>query len=298
MLIPPAPLASPPTLGGATSARGGYCREPQSCPAKALGSGERATLQQSRGDTEAKHGSGRAFRGLAIVFVLSFVNLVGVAVTAAALGGLTPWTRWQFIGLFGVIEAASGLANVITPNLWRLPVAELQTSERTDVKLAASALLLPHWGGLARSAAGVVCLALAAWQEGLGGASAGLVPFLAALAWSILAISAIFARTGVARPDIDVVQFVVRWGRREKELPPISIGASVLQFALAIATIPAVKLLAPSVLYQPELGPSGDALLVALAASVALLVLVYVLWSGRIELRAPAEQQREAEEHS
>ena len=219
-------------------------------------------------------------------------------VTAAALGGLAPWTGWQFIGLFGVVEVASGLANVISPNIWRLPVAELETSKRTDVRLAASAMLLPHWGGLARAAAGFVCVALAAWQEGVGPATAALVPFVLALAWSILAISAVMAWAGVARPDLDVVQFVVRWGRREKEAPPISIGASVLQFLLSIVTIPAVKLLPPSVLYQPEIGPSPEALLIALAVSVGLVVPVYFLWSGRIDVRAPAEQQREAEEQA
>jgi hypothetical protein len=244
-----------------------------------------------------KQGSGRAFRGLALVFVLSFVNLLGVIVTAAALGGIAPWSRWQFIGVYGAIEAASGLANVISPNIWRLPIAELQTSKRTDVKLAASALLLPHWGGLARSVAGVVCLALAAWQEGLGPASAALVPLILLLAWTIVAVSALLARAGVARPDLDVVQFVVRWGRREKEMDPISMSASVLQFILGIATIPAVKLLTPSVLYQPEVGPSAEALLGVLAASLVLLAAVYLLWSGRIEMKAPAEQQREAEEH-
>jgi hypothetical protein len=166
------------------------------------------------------------------------------------------------------------------------------------VKLAASALLLPHWGGLARFAAGLVCLVLAAWQEGVGPATAALVPFTLALACSILALSAVLAWAGVARPDIDVVQFVVRWGRRENEVPPISIGASVLQFVLSIATIPAVKLLPPSVLYQPELGPSAAALMVTLGVTIALTVLVYLLWSDRIEVKAPAEQQREAEEHS
>ena len=241
---------------------------------------------------------GRAFRGLALVFVLSFVNLLGVIVTATALGGVEPWTRWQFIGMFGVIEAASGLANVISPNIWRLPVAALQTSARTDVKLAASALLIPHWGGLARSTAGLVFIAAAAWHEGLGAASLALVLLLLALSWSILAISAVLARVGVARPDLDVVQFVVRWGRREKELQPISLGASAFQVVLAIVTIPAAKLLPPSVLYQPELGPSGPALLISSAASVALLALVYALWSGRIDVTAPAEQQREAEEES
>jgi len=97
-----------------------------------------ASRQRSRGS------AGRAFRGLVPVFLLSFVNLVGIIFTVTALGGPAPWSRWQFVGAFGVVEAASGLANVISPNIWRLPVAELQTSGRTNVKLAASALLLPH----------------------------------------------------------------------------------------------------------------------------------------------------------
>ena len=232
------------------------------------------------------------------MLLFSFLNLIGVIVTLTALGGLEPWSRWQFVGAFGVIETASGLANVISPNIWRLPIAELQTSRRTDVKLAGSALLLPHWGGLARSVAGLVCLALAAWQTGLGLASAALVPLVLALAWVIVAISAILARAGVARPDLDVFQLIVRWGRREKELAPVSIGAASFQFVLSITTIPVAKLLPPSVLYRPELAPSVDALLVALGLSAALVVLVYWLWSGHIALDAPAEQQREAEKHA
>ena len=215
-----------------------------------------------------------------------------------ALGGLAPWTRWQFVGAFGVIEAASGLANVITPNIWRLPIAELETSRRTELKLTPSVVLLPHWGGLARCAAGVVCIGLAAWKTGLGPASVLLVPFVLLLAWSILAISTALARGGIARPDIDVVQLVVRWKSGEHELTPISLGAAVFQFLLAIVTIPAVKLFSPSVLYQPEIGPSAGALLGALAISVALLGLVYWLWSDRLEREAPRDQQREAEEHA
>jgi hypothetical protein len=226
------------------------------------------------------------------------VNLLGVILTAAALGGLAPWSGWQFIGMFGVLEVASGLANVISPNILRLPIAELQTSGRTDVALAASALLLPHWGGLARSAAGLVCVALAAWQEGLGPASAALVPFVLALAWWVIALSALLARAGVARPDIDVIQFVVRWRRRDNEVTPISIGASVLQFLLSFTTIPVVKLFPPSILYQPEIAPSPEALLLTLAVSAALIPLVYLAWSGRVELKAAPEQQREAEEQS
>jgi hypothetical protein len=242
--------------------------------------------------------SGRAFSGLALVFALSFLNLVGVLVTATALGGIEPWSRWQFIGMFGVVEAASGLANVLSPNVWRLPVAELQTSERTDVTLAASAMLLPHWGGLARAGAGLVFMALAAWHEGVAPVSLLLVPFVLALAWFVLAVSAVLARGGVARPDLDVLQFVVRWGSRERELTPISIGASTFQFVVTIVTLPAAKLLSPNVLYQPEFGPSGTALLVVLAVSAASGAAASLVWSGRIALHAPAEQQREAEAES
>jgi hypothetical protein len=52
------------------------------------------------------------------------------------------------------------------------------------------------------------------------------------------------------------------------------------------------------VLYQPELGPSLNALLLSLALSAVLLVLVYALWANRIELGASPQQQREAEEHA
>jgi hypothetical protein len=253
-----------------------------------------ADVTTTRGASRAP----RAFRGLLVVFALSFVNLLGIAFTAAALGGVAPWSRWQFVGAFGVIEAASGLANVISPNVWRLPVAELETSARTDVKLAASALLLPHWGGLARCGAGVVCLALAGWNEGVGPATAALAPFLLALAWIVLALSGLLARAGVAWPERDVFQLVVRWGRSESELPAVSLGASILQFLLSIATIPAVRLLPPSVLYQPELGPSAAALATSVLLSLLLVVPLYAAWSGRISVEAPREQQREAEEHA
>ena len=59
-----------------------------------------------------------------------------------------------------------------------------------------------------------------------------------------------------------------------------------------------MKLLPPSVLYQPELGPSRDAFLLVLGFSAVLAALVYWLWSGRVALDAPPEQQHEAEEHA
>jgi hypothetical protein len=232
------------------------------------------------------------------VFVLSFLNLTGVLLTATLLGGIEPWSSWQFVGMFGVVEAASGLANVVSPNVWRLPIAELQTSRRTDVKLAASALLIPHWGGLARAAAGAACMAIAAWHEGVAPSSALLVPFGLALAWFVLAISAVVARLGVAYPELDVLQFVVRWGLQEKELVPISIGASLLQFLLSVVTLPIAKLLPPSVLYQPAIAPSSAALLVAVAAAGLSSAVAYLVWFDRIAFDAPKEQQREAEAQS
>src|SRR5919109_988228 len=240
----------------------------------------------------------RAFRGLFLTFTLSFVNLVGIMFTLSALGGLAPWSRWQFIGAFGVLETASGIANVISPNIWRLPVAQVETSRRTDIELAASALLLPHWGALARCAAGFVLMAVAAWHEGLAPTSVALIPFVFALAWLILAISIALARVALLRPDLDVVGVSIRWAGKVRDAPPLSLSASVLQFLLSIATLPAAKLLAPSILYQSELAPSAEALLALLAAAVIVGLLAYLLWWGRIAITAPSEQQREAEEHA
>ena len=55
-------------------------------------------------------------------------------------------------------------------------------------------------------------MAIAAWHEGVAPSSVLLVPFGLALAWFVLAISAVLARLGVAYPELDVLQFVVRWG--------------------------------------------------------------------------------------
>jgi hypothetical protein len=252
---------------------------------------------ESGGRRNTRQRSGRAFRGLFLVFALSFINLIGIIFTLTALGGLAPWSRSQFIGAFGLLEIAAGLANVITPNIWRLPIAELQTG-RTEIKLAGSALLLPHWGALARCAAGLVLVAFAAWQEGLGPPSVALVPLVLFLAWWIVGISAVLARVAIARADIDVVQVVVRWRGRVREITPISLSAAFFQFVLSIVTVPAAKLLRPSVLYQPELAPSLVTLLATFGGAIALVALVYVLWSGRIAFTAPSAQQREAEEHA
>ena len=139
--------------------------------------------------TADKPAKRRAFRGLALVFVLTFVNFVGIGLTLVSLGGLEPWTKLQFLGLFGVIETSAGLSNIIAPNIWHLPVAEMETSKRTPVRLAATTMLIPHWGGGARAAAGSIMLAVSGTSEGWDVASLLLVPFVGALVVLFLGIS-------------------------------------------------------------------------------------------------------------
>jgi hypothetical protein len=237
----------------------------------------------------------RAFRGLAAVFVLSFVNLMGVALTVTALGGLGEWSRWQFVGIFGLLEAAAGLSNIISPNIWRLPVAEMETSHRTPVKLAASTMLIPHWAGGARAAAGVTLMAATGVAEGFGIASLGLILATLALAVVFVALAAIVARIGVAHSNVDVLQLVIRWRSKENVLPPISLTASVQQFLQGVLTLPAIKLLAPGVLFGAYFRPSTELLVVVVLFTLASIAAMVAAWTGRVDWRAPREQQREAE---
>ena len=238
----------------------------------------------------------RALRGLLLGFVLSFVNLLGAFLTIAALGGLGAWTGWQFIGLFAVGEVGTGIAFIIGPNIWHLPVAQATTSERTDVRLAASTILIPHWAASAKAAAGLGLLIAAAVHEGVGPATLGLPVLALCVVGCCLGLSLIFARLGAARPDLDVVHIVIRRpGHEDRELPGISIGASVVQLVINIGAYPAVKLLPPSSFYQPEIGPSWSLLLWSLVITAVLVAAGYAAWRGRISWRAAREQQREAE---
>ena len=63
----------------------------------------------------------------------------------------------------------------------------------------------------------------------------------------------------------------------------------------SILTLPAVKLLLPGVLFGPELRPAAAALAAAAGAAALFAVLAAAAWAGRIQWRAPREQQREAE---
>lgn len=246
----------------------------------------------------ADHGGNRAFRGLALVFVLTLVNLIGLMLAVTALGGLNEWSRWQFAGLFGVIEFSAGMSNILAPNIWHLPVAELNTPRRTRIQLAASALLIPHWGGAARAAAGLSLMLVAGLSEGWSAASLTFLPLLLGLIVLMLAVSAIIARFALIFPESDTVQLVVRWRGQESEFAPLSITASLQQFVLGVLTLPAVKALHPGVLFGPEFRPSLAALAVVGPLSALSLLTVAALWIGRLHWHAGREQQEEAESNA
>ena len=77
----------------------------------------------------------------------------------------------------------------------------------------------------------------------------------------------------------------------------VLVAASVFQFPLTIVTLPAAKLLPPSVLSQPEIGPSPAALLVCSGLCAGSSAVAYLAWLDRVVIHAPAEQ-REAEAQS
>jgi len=116
----------------------------------------------------------RALRGLALGLTLSVLNLFGAFLTLLALGGLGDWTGTQFIGLFGLLEVATGAAFVIGPNVWRLPVAAAELEPGTTTRFAASTVLIPHWAGGVKSLAGAGLATWAAAREGITPATAGV----------------------------------------------------------------------------------------------------------------------------
>ena len=239
----------------------------------------------------------RAFRGLALGLTLSVLNLAGAFLTLLALGGLGEWTGVQFIGLFGLLEVATGAAFVVGPNVWRLPVAAAELEPGTRVRFAASTVLIPHWAGGVKSVAGVALVAWAAVHEGVSLGTPGVVLIVVDVCAISIAVSMLFARIGCARPDLDVFQVSIkRPGHKAMELPGMSIGASFVQALLNIMTFPTVKLLSPSALYSPELSPSPKLLAGLGLVALTMTVVAFAVWSDRLAWRAKRPQQREAEE--
>lgn len=229
--------------------------------------------------------------------LLSALNLVGAFLALLALGGLGAWSGVQFVGFFGVLEASTGVAYLIGPNIWRLPVAEASTSDRTRIRLAASTVLVPRWAALAKVAAGLAMLGVAVAAVGVGPRSLLLLPLGLAIGLAVTGVSLVVARVGVAFPAWDVVFVVVqRPGQPDRRLPGISIGGMAVQLVLNIGAFPAVKVLSPSVLYRPEIAPNGPLFLSTASIAAACVVAAALAWRGRIAWHAPREQQREADE--
>jgi hypothetical protein len=68
-----------------------------------------------------------------------------------------------------------------------------------------------------------------------------------------------------------------------------------MQLLTNFGIFPAVKLLSPGALYQPELAPSPELTFATLGTSLATVLVATLVWRDRIAWRAPAEQEREAE---
>jgi len=238
----------------------------------------------------------RAVGSALLAFSLSFVNLAGALLAISALVGLESWSDRQFIGLFGFVELSIGLAYLIAPNIWRLPVAEANTSDRTKIRLAASTLLIPHWVAAAKLLSGVTMLTYAAAGEGVGSAGLGLPFTVAFISSGFLALCLIAARLGVARPDLDVFFIIVRRpAHKDQELPSLSFSGVLMQALSNLGVFPTVALTSPAIFYRPEIGPSPAFLLVTGLAFAFFAALAWLCWRGRITWRAPREQQREAE---
>jgi hypothetical protein len=235
---------------------------------------------------------------LVVTFFLTILGFVGILATIHAVGALGAWTTWQFVGLFGLIEASAGLANVFLPNVWRLPVLQLEAGPGRPTMLAASTLLIPHWAGLARAFAGACFIILAAEKTSVSARTFMVIPFVCSFAAFLFGLTVLFARLGTGWPHLDVVQLSVRWNRQDNQLPAVSIGASVLQLILSLLPFPAIKVLSPGALYQPELAPSAALIAGLFAAAVGTLAALPFAWSGRMQRRATKWQQNEAERNA
>jgi hypothetical protein len=239
----------------------------------------------------------RIFRGLALGLTLSFCNLVGAFLTLLVFGGLGSWSGAQFIGFFGVIEFSTGVAFVFGPNAWHLPVVAAETRPGESTNLSLSILRIPHWAGGVKCIGGIACLAYAASQEGVAPASIGLVAIAAGVFASCMGISVLAARWGVAHPEHDVFQFVMKRPKHEdRALPGISASSLMLQAVFNLGPFPFVKAFPPSLLYRPEIVPSPAFLAWTIGIALVFVLAALTVWWGRFSVQAPREQQRHAEE--
>lgn len=222
-------------------------------------------------------------RGLGLGIALAAVNLLGALLVLSAVAGSGTWTPRQFVGIFGLLEVGSGVAFVLGPNAWQLPV---RAAAGETVALGRATLLRPHWAGSVKSLAGGIFLAWAGAGEGVTAASALLIPFALLLAVGGVGLSLAAARFGSARPDLDVVAVVVRRpGRPERSLPPLSLSAAAVQVVINLGAFPLVLALPPSILYRPEIAPSPPFFWWSTAVCLALAGAGVLAWVGRFDFK-------------
>jgi hypothetical protein len=233
----------------------------------------------------------KTVRGLGLTFAISFINLAGLMLALTALGGPGDWSGGRFVGLFGVLEAGWGLAALWAPNFWRLPVVVSPYRDEEPQEISRRTVLAVHWMALGKLAAGAGLMAYAAVDQGVSVQSFGLLPLVGAVALWVLAVSALIARAGVARPDLDVVQIVFHRAGQRHALIPVSVGASIFQAFLSLWTVVALSLPVRS-LFQPEFAPSGALLAVVGVVALAFGAAALAVWKPYLsgEEQVPPER--------
>jgi hypothetical protein len=216
------------------------------------------------------------------VFGLSFLTLAGVLLTVVGLDSLGDWTEWQFVGLFGLLEAGAGLGSVYAPNFWLIPVRHGWPGGEGR-HLGLRELKVPHFSAAGRIAAGATMLAGATVHEGSGPATLSVALPLAAVAGVLLAASALVARWGLANAGVEIFQVVIRRAAGDVALPHLAIGASLVQFAFTVLAIPLVRIVPTGALYGPEVRASAGFVAVSLAIVGAFGIAAVAAWRGRLE---------------
>lgn len=233
----------------------------------------------------------RTARGLTLTFGISLINLAGLMLALTALGGPGDWSGGRFVGLFGVLEAGWGMAAIWAPNFWRLPVVVSPYRDEEPQEITRRTVLAVHWIALGKLAAGLGLIGYAAFSEGVSPQSLGLAALVLFVAVWVLAVSALIARAGVARPDLDVVQVVFHRAGRQHSLIPVSLGASIFQAFLSLWTVIALSLPVKA-LFRPEFAPSGLVLTVAGAVALVFAAAALALWKPYLsgEEQVPPER--------
>jgi hypothetical protein len=232
---------------------------------------------------------------LILAFAFSFFNFALLVLSGLFVGGLDHWSVRQFAGLYGLIETSTGIANLVAPNFWALPVSEFRSRSETVVVVALADLRVIHVDGVGRVLGGGLFLAWSAAAAGVRLESLLLLPLTTLLGLTIIALSGLVARWGIARPDIDVLQLKVYWRNREKVLPPISLGTSYLQFFLTLVPLPIAAATGPRFLFHPEFYPSLELAALTLVVTLIVVALFLAAWSSRVAIRpvtAPARSER------